>query len=248
MVPGRRRVTYDWNFDDYVHHDVPAALRLIRDETGKDDVHWVGHSMGGMVGYAFLTVAAQHHLRSLVAIGSPAFSGMRSKYLDLLMPFKGVLKLTSRLPYRRSVALGAPLVMLARKHLALFANPENMDPWLMARLATVALSDVSTSLLAQFLDWYTTHDFRGWYGTHSYKSNLRDIRVPVYIIAGAGDQLTPPSDIRYIYDQLASVDKRFTLAGRDFGFEVDYGHVDLVLGRHAPREIFPKVTDWLAAH
>ncbi len=245
---GLRRTTWDWNFDDHVHHDVPAALRAIREWTGSDDVHWVGHSMGGMVGYAFLTVADQHHLRSLVAIASPAFSGMRSRYLDAALLMRGSLHVLKRLPYRTGSRLALPAVLAWARTSDLLANPDNMDPWLLTRLLWLAIDDVPTSLLAQFLDWYVTHDFRGWYGTHSYKCGLRDIRVPVHIIAGAADRLTPPHDLRYVYDHLASVDKKFTLVGRETGFSADYGHIDLVLGKHAPEEVFPLVADWIATH
>ncbi|NUN12179.1 MAG: alpha/beta fold hydrolase [Myxococcales bacterium] len=242
----RKTVTYDWNFDDHVHHDVPATLRLVRAETGHEDVHWVGHSMGGMVGYAFLTVAAQHHLRSLTAIGSPTFSGMRSNYLDWAVHLRGLLKILDRLPYRTSLRMLSPVVVLLRKQLTdLFANPENLDPWLMQQLIFLALSDLPTSLMRQFLDWYVAHDFRGWYGTHSYKENMQNIHVPVHIIAGSMDKLTPPHDLRYVYDHLASSDKQFTLFGKERGHTTDYGHVDLVLGKRAPDEVFPEVANWL---
>jgi hypothetical protein len=36
--------------------------------------------------------------------------------------------------------------------------------------------------------------------------------------------------------------------GRAHGHAVDYGHVDLVLGRAAPGEVFPALGRWLAEH
>jgi polyhydroxyalkanoate synthase len=47
-------VPYRWTFEDYVQHDVPAALALVRHLTGAEKVLWVGHSLGGMVAYASL--------------------------------------------------------------------------------------------------------------------------------------------------------------------------------------------------
>lgn len=248
LVPLRRRVTFDWNFDDYVHHDVPAVVAHVRRATGSESVHWVGHSMGGMVGYAFLTLADQHHIRSLVAIGSPAFSGIQSPYLDAIIPFHPLLRVVDHLPYAKAARAAAPTMAVITQFVPLFGNPDNMDPWLTYRMLRTALSDMSSGLLRQFLDWYRSQDFRGWYGTHSYKSNLRDIRVPVVVLAGSVDKLTPPHDLQYIFDQLSSVDKRFVLVGRNQGFSADYGHVDLVLGRRAPDEIFPLIADWLEGH
>ena len=45
---------YTWTFEDYVQHDAPAALRVVLRESGAAQVHWVGHSMGGMIAYALL--------------------------------------------------------------------------------------------------------------------------------------------------------------------------------------------------
>ncbi|MFO1520190.1 MAG: hypothetical protein U1F57_11120 [bacterium] len=33
--------------------------------------------------------------------------------------------------------------------------------------------------------------------------------------------------------------------GRKHGHRTDYGHVDLIIGNHAPREVFPKIAEWL---
>jgi hypothetical protein len=38
------------------------------------------------------------------------------------------------------------------------------------------------------------------------------------------------------------------IASRGREFEANYGHLDLVLGRGAPKEIFPLVVSWLSDH
>jgi len=62
---------YDWRFEDYVQHDGPAALRKVLRETGARQVHWVGHSMGGMIAYALLMSPVHHKIASAVTLGSP---------------------------------------------------------------------------------------------------------------------------------------------------------------------------------
>jgi alpha-beta hydrolase superfamily lysophospholipase len=37
-------------------------------------------------------------------------------------------------------------------------------------------------------------------------------------------------------------------AGLADGFSADYGHTDLLVGRRASEEIFPRLRDWLVAH
>ena len=43
-----------WTIDDQALRDVPAILDYVCRETGRDRVNWVGHSLGGMIVYAFL--------------------------------------------------------------------------------------------------------------------------------------------------------------------------------------------------
>ena len=44
---------------------------------------------------------------------------------------------------------------------------------------------------------------------------------------------------------LGSPDKAIMRFGKSHGHVADYGHCDLVWSRHAPREIFPPIIDWL---
>ena len=48
-----------WCFDDYVEHDLPAALRAVGDATGAaaGEIGYLGHSLGGLVGLAAFGVA-----------------------------------------------------------------------------------------------------------------------------------------------------------------------------------------------
>jgi hypothetical protein len=48
-----------------------------------------------------------------------------------------------------------------------------------------------------------------------------------------------------LVERLGCADKRFFVAGHVSGLDHEYSHVDLVLGAHAPDEIFPRVADWL---
>ena len=44
----------EWNMDDQAIYDVPAILDYVAQKTGSDQVNWVGHSLGGMLMFAFL--------------------------------------------------------------------------------------------------------------------------------------------------------------------------------------------------
>jgi len=46
-------VLYDWTCEDYIDKDLPAAIDYIRRHHGCDQLHFIGHSMGGMLGLCY---------------------------------------------------------------------------------------------------------------------------------------------------------------------------------------------------
>ena len=44
----------NWNIDQYINYDIPATLNFVTEKTGKKQVVWIGHSLGGMIMYAYL--------------------------------------------------------------------------------------------------------------------------------------------------------------------------------------------------
>eukprot|EP00291_Cryptomonas_curvata_P011844 CAMPEP_0172189260 /NCGR_PEP_ID=MMETSP1050-20130122/22418_1 /TAXON_ID=233186 /ORGANISM="Cryptomonas curvata, Strain CCAP979/52" /LENGTH=153 /DNA_ID=CAMNT_0012863921 /DNA_START=321 /DNA_END=779 /DNA_ORIENTATION=+ len=60
-----------WSVMAYIQHDLPAAVDYVRSRTGAARVHWVGHSMGGIVVYSWLAFAPHHAdaFASVVTVG-----------------------------------------------------------------------------------------------------------------------------------------------------------------------------------
>lgn len=58
------------DFDAFVTFDAPALIAFAQRESGSASVDWVGHSMGGLVGYAHLA-AGGGGVRRIVTLGSP---------------------------------------------------------------------------------------------------------------------------------------------------------------------------------
>jgi hypothetical protein len=67
-------------------------------------------------------------------------------------------------------------------------------------------------------------------------------------VAGSKDRLAPPNAVKDACDALGSAEKRLVIASRGQAFDAHYGHLDLVLGASAPKEIYPLVEEWIAAH
>jgi pimeloyl-ACP methyl ester carboxylesterase len=69
--PNLRR--HDWGLEAHLHQDLPALMGHVLAETGAPRLHLMGHSMGGMLGYAAL--AHEPPLASLTGWAAPLLLG-----------------------------------------------------------------------------------------------------------------------------------------------------------------------------
>ena len=147
--------------------------------------------------------------------------------------------LATPLPWlQRWRRLGAWSMRLAARHMNSFP----------ARLLGLGPEDELPGVMEQWMDWNLRGRWLGRDGT-DYSDALARLRLPLLFISGSGDhRFAPPDACRGLFDLTGSPDRLFIEAGRDTGFSRDYGHVDLIVSREARREIWPLLSDWLAAH
>jgi alpha-beta hydrolase superfamily lysophospholipase len=248
--PGRH---YRFRFDDIVHGDLQPLIDKAKEISGAERVLWVGHSKGGVVMYAFCALGPHPDIAGVTAIGSPLigqdyFPPARRKWAVALSR----LMVLDAIYIEPVLRLLAPVGNRSFVRLRYMASSENMDPevsaWAMANL----LGNVATGVTGQFARWIETGRFTSWDGAVDYRARLARSQVPFLLIAGSADLLGPPGSLEAARD--AMVDARaagkveYLLCGRETGFSCDYGHGDLVLGREAPKEIFPRIEAWLRAH
>ncbi len=245
---------YDWRFEDYVQHDAPAALRKVLHETGARQIHWVGHSMGGMIAYALLMTPMHSKIASAITLGSPTMSDVGHPALDFGLPYRSLLRLLPpRVLLGTLARLGAPFAPLLAYVLStsiaeLGWHEGNADLRLLRTLMLTAVDDLPASLLREFARWYETKAMSDRYAMFDFTEHLERITTPILIVAGSKDGLTPPRDLEHVYKRIASRDKVFRVIGKKYGDARDYSHADLILGLHAPVDVYPVVLQWLEKH
>jgi len=72
--------------------------------------------------------------------------------------------------------------------------------------------------------------------------------VPCFVAGGLVDLIAEPESIRYVYNNIDSQDKAFHIFAVVNNDTINYGHLDLVIGRYTPRDVFPAIERWLAKH
>jgi pimeloyl-ACP methyl ester carboxylesterase len=244
---------YRWTFEDYLQHDAPAALLTVLRETGARQVHWVGHSMGGMIAYGLLMGPIAAKIASAVTLGSPTMSDVGHPLLDFGLPYRSLLRyVPDRVPLGTLGWLTAPFAGLLLRWLSadiaqLGWHPGNADVRLLRTLMLTAVDDIPASLLREFARWYDAKTMSDRYQMFDFTEHLERITTPILIVAGSQDGLTPVRDLERVYERVASRDKAFEVIGIAQGYKHDYSHADLVLGLHAPNDVFPVITGWLDA-
>ena len=240
-----------YTFDDFVDYDVPAAIEAVQMWSGAAQVHWVGHSMGGMVVYGYLQRSGGAAIRSAVAVGSPPRLFIQAGAVaDAIgwLPVAGVIFDT--LPSGAAAKLGAPFAWPARiPAMQVLWNDDNISAATARQAAANGIEDVSVALVRQLGAAAKSkgHIHRIDDG-HDYTTGMARIDVPILFVAGALDHLAPPAVVMDGFRRVRSADKRIVVLSRANGFRHDYGHVDMTIGETAPAEVFPLLGEWLGEH
>lgn len=74
---------WDWDIDSHFLYDLPAAVAAVRRIAQRERIFYCGHSMGGILGYGYAGIHADH-FEGIVTIGAAAELGKGNLPLKLL--------------------------------------------------------------------------------------------------------------------------------------------------------------------
>lgn len=239
----------DWTFtfDDHVLYDAPAVIRAVQRETGAQQVHWVGFSMGGMIIFGYLGRVEEESIRSAAAIGSPPWVMDKP---DAISKVRGTLtaldNIFDELPVGFFSKLLSPLAGYALvPEVYLVWNVDNMGVHAAQTAAANAVTNQSASVLTHVAKSQDSQNLRSHDELYDYTEALGDIDAPVLLVAGALDHVAPPATAMDAFQRLGSKHKELVVFSRANGHAHDYGHVDLLLGESAPIDVYPVIGTWL---
>lgn len=216
-----------------VNEDLPAALELAARHGPSGRCFMLGHSLGGIVAYA---VAARGHARiaGVVTLGAPLVFGRGSATLSLLR--KGIA---------RAGVNPATSFPMAQIRAALRRSASLWDlSWIPAPLRAWAPGSMEPELRDSYLrtafDGGSFGELHGVFDAQdAVAAAWSQCATPALIIAGSADLLAPTASVRPGFDLHPGPDRSWA--------ELPFGHGDLLLGRDAPRRVWPLVTRWLTA-
>lgn len=239
---GRRGI----RFEDYLMSDLPAVLEHIRQTTGYERVHWVGHSTGGMLLFAYELAHGTAQLASGVALATPP--GFRaSKHpgrrilARLVAWMPGINSFIGRsfAPYARSFRPGQSEGLV---------NWDNVHPGIRREHLFHMLDVPPGRLLLQMNGWTTRKTWQLEGEERDLSELLPGLRTPLLTVWTARDPFTTPDAALDFYESLRATDKQFLLLSRESGASTDYGHSELVFAPNSGDEVFEPVVQWLGQH
>jgi pimeloyl-ACP methyl ester carboxylesterase len=243
-VASRMRLGFDWTLDEFIREDLPAAVRHVLSETGSGSLHWVGHSLGGMILCAHAAAGGEMSwFRSAVALDSPV------RFAPLKM-----ITWPARL-FARGVPFVPILLFKPIFTLAYHLVPESalvrailLDRSKLLKIMHNGLVDYGSSrVLLHLASILAEGRFRSFDRSVDYEEGPAGIRFPLMVLRAAAGR-NPEACVRHLYDASPAPVKEYVRCGRAEGFEIDHNHFTLVIGNTAAREIFPLIAGWVARH
>lgn len=234
-----------WSFHDYLEQDVPALLDAVREASGEDRVHFVGHSMGGilMMCHGILTGGAG--LLSGTALGSAFDYGVGASGFAPLLKVRPLLEQINAVPWGAAMRALAPLLARLSDPLAGFNfHPDNAEAALVRAFYANAFTAIPTALLSSLATTFEPGGLKSR-GGEPFLARAAAFQAPLLLIAASEDRQCPLPALEAAAVATGAQVLRF---GDRFGHRAEYGHFDLLVGRHAPDEVWPALARWLGDH
>jgi pimeloyl-ACP methyl ester carboxylesterase len=235
-------------YDAFMERDLPALIEAVLASSGHDQLAFVGHSMGGIMGLSYGIEHKDAPLSCMLAVCSSLdYRAGENEYQRLnkikplarllpFVPFKGLAKLNS------FVAGVGPVF-----------PPEGMNFWrsnvergVLRYCLANGFERIPIRLLEDLSRTFDEAGFSRDTGKILYHQRACDYALPTLLIAGSRDVQCPPDTVAATFELLTGCPSKevFTL-GKAHGHADEYGHFDPLVGKRAPQEAWPVMTAFL---
>lgn len=235
--------------EDFVAEDVPRALETIRATTGDERTFLVGHSLGAAIACA-VAGRLPERVRGVVTLAGLYFFGRRNRFIRALGAAATTLR--SVLPVHLPDDFHVPTEQIGRllalsraawdSRLASYMPlrawaPGSVEPEVIVESIRRSFEPATLGVTLGLAAMALGGTFCGRDGA-CFLAPFEEKKVPLFVGCGSADALIAVADARGAYDRSRSDDR--TLAC----FE-GVGHIDIIMGREAPRVVWPAVLRWL---
>jgi class III poly(R)-hydroxyalkanoic acid synthase PhaC subunit len=243
----------------FVNNYMDKSIDFIRETTKSDKVSLLGYCWGGDLA---LMYAALHpkKVNSLITVATPGDFDLDKSLLSVwtkAMKEKYLLDTFGNLP---GMALNAAFILrnpveYGHKYFHFFEQPRDLESVAEFLATETWLRDsppIIGEIYREFVEYcykqnlliknrMRIQDTEGVNNDHTTTINLKNIDMPFLNIVAENDDLVAPESSMALNNALTeSYDKSL--------MEFESGHVGLMIGKRAHKEIWPKVREWISKH
>ncbi|NLN93441.1 MAG: alpha/beta fold hydrolase [Candidatus Hydrogenedens sp.] len=240
------RTRNEVRMEDYFQEDLPAAIRHILKTTNYSKLHWVGHSMGGILLHAYVDTHGSEQLASATTLGTPFDFNDAGRTIPRWIMNFGIKFpafaggfISGIIPLFRLLRITPPILPVNRRNI-----PRRMHAGHFINMLEHPLPGV----IRQVQQWMDTQKFLLCDGEVDIKKSLPTFPVPLLAFYGGADPFVDHRRAMQLFETITLEDKDVVLCARSQGFSEDYSHCDLVFGKEADTEIFEPIARWLSEH
>ncbi len=246
---------YPKRFRTYFTEDIPAFMDAVREISGHHKMFFIGHSLGATLGYC-LDAECRDQLLGLISIGGPFNMGKGNLLLktiartgvlfEKILPFRPPYPKAFYIDYIGAIARSGLFIMDNRYYkLPLQVwYPGSMERNILEERIQLGFDRTGFNVVRFMFKWGSEGRLRSLSGDVDYEDNITKLKAPVLFVVGDKDVAVPLEAIQEAYEKAGSQDKQLKV----FGLEstgTHFGHIDLILGKHAPVHVWPHVLRWM---
>lgn len=222
--------------------DLPAAVRFTLEQTGRDNLHLVGCSLGGAIVYAYLAHHPEtHRIASVVAMGAPLRWEESHPLLKVVFSSRRLASIVNIRGTRGLARRALPIARRIPRLLDLYMNTAQIALEEADQLVQT-IDDPHPYLNVQIVNWVRTGELI--VAGKNVAEGLRRVNVPLLNVFANADGIVPPGAARSVGSVLGSDEIQHLEVGDDQGW---YAHADMFISDQAERTVFEPMARWLKA-
>lgn len=242
--PGQGGKKYGWGFFDYLHYDIPTCIKAVCDDAEVDKIHYIGHSMGGILIASHAAITESPAIKSAISIGSGLDYSQSKSVLKKLLPFHfNVARHLPAIPLFLPDKVMGFLTGWSKKGIdPALTVPNNVELDVYKKMVMTTFSPISEPVITQLSPALTEEQLGdSEHGKYQARLEEKGYPFPFLSMAGSRDLVCPLPATKTIGTDWMGF-------GKKFGHQHEYGHMDLIIGKHVQNEVYPHISDWLEKH
>ncbi|TDP73868.1 alpha/beta fold hydrolase [Bradymonas sediminis] len=237
-----------WRYSDYLRYDLPAIIATIQQHASSEKIHWIGHSMGGMLLMSYGILNPSAPIGQAIALGSALEFEDPRRGMSQLLKIRPAFDRLGIIPFRSIMRGFAPAVGRAVRVGAPFQVwPTNIEGQAHRELYANCFEDIPASLLVSLSGLLEPGGIKLDDG-YCLLENGANFPFPLRILGGSRDAQVSAASVVSTARRLGPAAHSIILGPDSPGegrTREHYGHWGFMVGKNAEIETWPLIAQWL---